>query len=235
VQTGPFNLSRTTVRVGIVVAAAVVVLTVAELTSERFKEFTADHSLISTFITEAVLLVGVYLVIDEIIGRRERRRWSDVTSFGMRALAKVARVPAEIIRRVVHELGAETGRETSSNSPPDELGDWLRADDARARSFANEMRRSASSLEEAIIRWGPTIVEDPDSAELLNLLPDVVDAARSAADAIVPAAGWLDRFRGTEETERPIGAWTEEDRQRFRGSLLEILQHVDELDRRLSP
>jgi hypothetical protein len=75
------------------VVAAVVALTVAELTSERFREFTGDHSLISTFITEAVLLVGVYLVIDELIQRRESRRWSDVTSLGMRALSAVAHSP----------------------------------------------------------------------------------------------------------------------------------------------
>jgi hypothetical protein len=77
-------------------------------------------------------------------------------------------------------------------------------------------------------------VEDPDSAELLNLLPDIVDSARSAAQAIAPAAGWLDRVRGREETET-VGGWTEEGRQRFKDSLLEILKNVDEFDRRLSP
>jgi hypothetical protein len=230
VQTGPFNLSRSTVRIGIVVGAAVLVLTVAELTSERFNEFTRDHSLISTFITEAVLLLGVYLVIDEIFRRRETRRWSDVTSFGMRALSEFARRPAEIVRRVVEELGEG---EASPDGLPDRLGDWLRADEARARSFADELRKSASRLEEAIIRWGPTIVEDPDSAELLNLLPDVVDSSRSAADAIAPAPGWLDRFRGTEEDGLP-GELAPEERQRFQDCLAEILRNVDELDRRLA-
>ena len=65
VRAGSPSLSRTTVRLACVVIGVVIVLTIAELTSERFKEFTGDHSLISTFMTEAVLLVGVYLVIDE--------------------------------------------------------------------------------------------------------------------------------------------------------------------------
>ena len=233
---------------------AVIVLTIAELTSERFNRFTGDHSLISTFITEGILLVGVYLVIDEIIQRRETRRWSDLSSLGLRALSAFARRPAEIIRRVFDELTVETGRaqpgsrlgggEVSPSRPEDyqelisvradEFGDWLRADEARTRTFAEEMRRSASGLEDAIIRWGPTLVEDPDSAELLNLLPDIVDSARSAAQAIAPASGWLDRVRGREETET-AGGWTEQGRQRFKGSLLEILKNVDEFDRRLSP
>lgn len=215
-------------RLALVVIAAVIALTIAELTSEGFSEFTRDHALISTFITEAVLLVGVYLVIDEIIGRREARRWSDVTSLGIRALSALAHRPAEIIQRAVDEFGrAASGDavdyEEAVSVHADELGSWLRADEARARLFAEEARRSASMLEEAIIRWGPTLVEDPDSAELLNLLPDVVDSARSVAQAIVPVQGWLD----------PVGG-KEDDRQRFRDCLLEILGNVREFDRRCS-
>ena len=94
-------------RLALVVIAAVIALTIAELTSEGFSEFTRDHALISTFITEAVLLVGVYLVIDEIIGRREARRWSDVTSLGIRALSALAHRPAEIIQTAVTEFDPE--------------------------------------------------------------------------------------------------------------------------------
>jgi hypothetical protein len=170
------------------VLAVVVVLAVAELTSERFKEFTGDHSLISTFMTEAVLLVGVYLVIDEIIQRRETRRWSDVMSLGVRALSTRADGPAVLIRRSVDELTvgdtpvAPVDYKDFVARRGDDLADWLRADHSRALSFAGETRRSASMLEEAIIRWGPTLVEDPESAELINLLPDIVDSARSTAD-----------------------------------------------------
>jgi hypothetical protein len=250
----PPNLSRKTVRLACVVVGVVIVLTIAELTSERFNQFTGDHSLISTFITEGILLVGVYLVIDEIIQRRETRRWSDLSSLGLRALSAFARRPAEIIQRGVDELPVETGRRQPSSrlgggedSPTrleyyqalisvraDELGGWLRADEARTRIFGEEMRRSASRLEEAIIRWGPTLVEDPDSAELLNLLPDIVDSARSAAQEIAPASSWLDRVPGREETEA-VTAWTEDGRRRFKDSLLEILKNVAEFDRRLLP
>jgi hypothetical protein len=215
------------------VAAVVVVLSVAELTSRRFKDFTAGHSLISTFMTEAVLLVGVYLVLDEIIQRRETRRWSDVMSLGIRALSARAEGPAVIIRRTVDELVAETESEPSGSEVAsadasgggsvdyeefvtgraDELADWLLADLARACSFAEETRRSASSLEEAIIRWGPTLVEDPDSAELINLLPDIVDAARSAADTITSASA---------------------DREVFRDCLLDVLKNADEFRSRAS-
>jgi hypothetical protein len=76
----------------------------------RFREFMSDHSLISTFIAEAILLAGVYLVIDEIIERREARRWGDVTSLGLRALSAVAYRPGEIVRRMVDELAVETRR-----------------------------------------------------------------------------------------------------------------------------
>jgi hypothetical protein len=123
------------VRIGIVVGAAVLVLTVAELTSERFNEFTRDHSLISTFITEAVLLLGVYLVIDEIFRRRETRRWSDVTSFGMRALSEFARRPAEIVRRVVEELG-------EGEASPDGLPDRLAIGSAPTRRVPARSRTS---------------------------------------------------------------------------------------------
>ena len=252
-QTGRPSLRSTTVRLGCVVVAAVVALTLAELTSKRFNQFTGDHSLISTFIAEAILLAGVYLVIDEIIQRRETRRWSDVTSLGMRALSVVAHRPAEIVRRSVDELtvGNARGRRDSrlhrSAASPggpvnyqevvgrraDELRDWLRADEARARSFSEQMRETAARLEEAIIRWGPTLVEAPDSAELLNLLPDIVDSARSAAQAIVPASGPLGPGYGQQQTGIPEGGWTEGDRLGFENSLLEILRSVDEFDRRL--
>jgi hypothetical protein len=231
----PPSLGRTTVRLASVVVAVVIVLTIAELTSERFKEFTGDHSLISSFITEAILLVGAYLVIDEIIERREARRWSDLSSLGLRALSAFARAPAEIIGRGVDELaaGRPENYEELISARADEFGDWLRADEARTRAFAEEMRRSASRLEEAIIRWGPTLVEDPDSAEAVNLLPDIVDSARSAGQAVAPASGWLDRVRGREETEA-VGGWTEESRRRFKDSLLEILKNVGEFERRVA-
>lgn len=241
-------------RLACVLVGVVIVLTIAELTSERFNTFTKDHSLISTFITEGVLLVGVYLVIDEIIQRRETRRWSDLSSLGLRTLSVFARRPAEIIQRGVDELAVEAGRappglrldggEGSPSRPEDyrewisvradELRDWLGADDARTHAFGEEMRLSAASLEEAIIRWGPTLVEDPDSAELLNLLPDIVDSARSAAQEIAPATGWLDPVRGREAAET-VASWAEQSRQRFQGDLLEILKNVAEFDRRLSP
>jgi hypothetical protein len=172
-------------------------------------------------------------VIDEIIGRREARRWSDVTSLGIRALSPLADKPAEISRGIVDDwaVEAETAQpvdyEETVSVHADELGNWLRADEARARLFAEEMRRSASRLEEAIIRWGPTLVEDPDSAEVLNLLPDVVDSARSAAQAIVPAPGWIDR--GTEGFAEDPAV---DDRQPLRDCLLEILRNAREFDRR---
>jgi hypothetical protein len=253
VQTGRPSKRPTTIRLACAVVGAVVALTVAELTSERFREFMSDHSLISTFIAEAILLAGVYLVIDEIIERREARRWGDVTSLGLRALSAVAHRPGEIVRRIVDELTVETmrahhaSRHGSADASPservdyeklvsvqaEELGDRLRANEARARSFAEETRKSAFRLEEAIIRWGPTLVESPDSAELLNLLPDIVDAARSAAEAIVPASGRLHPVRGREETGIPVRSWTEDDRRRFKDSLLEILRDEGKFDQRL--
>jgi len=212
------------------VLVVVVVLSVAELTSRRFKDFTGGHSLISTFVTEAILLVGVYLVIDEIIQRRETRRWSDVMSLGIRALSTRADAPAEIVRRAVDELvaldradappgGSVDYRELVSGRA-DELADWLLAEPARARRFAEEARQSASRLEDAIIRWGPTLIEDPDSIELVNLLPDIVDSARAAADTIAPTGA--------------TRVSTDTDRQLFRESVLEILKNADEFDRRVS-
>ncbi|MGH3038558.1 MAG: hypothetical protein ACRDLZ_04010, partial [Gaiellaceae bacterium] len=136
-----------------------------------------------------------------------------------RALSTRAEGPAEIIRRAVDEVTGETGvvdyQELVAGRAND-VGDWLRADEARGGSFAREMRQSASRLEEAIIRRGPTLVEDPDSAELINLLPDIVDSARVAAGAIEPAQ-----------------ARTDADRQLFADSLLDVLKNADELDRRL--
>src|SRR5262245_48560347 len=211
------------VRVGVFVLAAVAVLSVAEATSERFSDFIQDNSLLATFLAEAILLVGVYLVIDEIIERRAARRWSDVMSLGVRALSTRADGPAEIVRRAVDERAVETQADGSGDYQElvsrraDELADWLRADDSRARSFAEQMRRSATRLEDAIIRWGPTLIEDPDSAELLNLLPDIVDSARSAADAIVPPASRFDRVVA---------------RTPFKDSLLGVLKHADEFRRR---
>ena len=87
----------------------------------------------------------MYLVIDEIIERRETRRWSDVTSLGMRALSVVAHRPAEIIRRSFDELSAGTAGSRPDGPVDDrelvmrradELRDRLRADEGRARSFA---------------------------------------------------------------------------------------------------
>jgi hypothetical protein len=115
-----------------------------------------------------------------------------------------------------------------------EFGDWLRDDNERAVSFARAMRQGASGLEEAIIRWGPTLVEDPDSAELINLLPDIVDAARSAARSIAPASGWFDRTRTHEAVEVARGR-TDDDRQSFLDSLIVVLRNADEFDKRLSP
>jgi predicted tellurium resistance membrane protein TerC len=67
VQLASAGMRPSTVRVGVFVLAIVVALSVAEVASGRFEDFTQEHALLSTFLTEAVLLVGVYLVIDEII------------------------------------------------------------------------------------------------------------------------------------------------------------------------
>src|SRR5262245_26540282 len=216
-------------------------MSVAELTSDRVNDFTRDHALVSTFLTEAILLVGVYVVIDEIIERREARRWSDVMSLGVRALSTRAEGAAEIIRRAVDGLAVETRADGSVDyqefvsSRAEEVADWLRADDSRARSFAEQSRQSATRLEDAIIRWGPTLIEDPDSAELLNLLPDIVDSARSAAEMIVPADRWRDRAGRPDEAEGATREWTESERQLFKDNLLDVLKHADEFRGRVSP
>ena len=81
---------------------------------------------------------------------------------------------------------------------------------------------------------GPTLIEDPESAELLDLLPDVVDSARSAADAIAPA-GRLDGAGQKDETVATTPGWTEGERRLFKDSLLEILRNADEFLGRVSP
>ena len=215
------NLRRSTVRVALLVLAAVVVLSVAEATSERFSDFVQDNSLLWTFLAEAILLVGVYLVIDEIIERRDARRWRDVMSLGVRALSTRADGPAAIIRRAVDEVAeAPIDYEEFVSARSDELAESLRADGSRARSFADQLRQSATRLEDAIIRWGPTLIEDPESAELINLLPEIVDSARAAADTVAPPAGGL----GGADHPRPLNE-----------SLLEVLKHADEFQRRASP
>jgi hypothetical protein len=157
-----------------------------------------------------------------------------VRSLGIRALSTRAEGPAAIVRRAVDELvgSPETapGYEEFVAGRGDELAEWVRADARRARAFAQAMRQSASRLEEAIIRWGPTLVEDPESAELINLLPDIVDSARSAADTITPATGWLDPARREDE----ILAAADGDRQ-LTDNLVEVLQKADEFQRRVSP
>lgn len=218
-QLAPAGLRPSTVRVAVFVLVVMAALSVAEATSDGFSDFLHNNSLLATFLAEAVLLVGVYLVIDEIIERRDTRRWRDVMSLGVRALSTRADGPAEIVRRAVDELVTGDGSvdyEDLVTQRADELEAWLRADDSRARSFAQQMRQSATRLEDAIIRWGPTLIEDPDSAELLNLLPDVVDSARAAADTIAPPAS---RFGGAADVAP------------FQDSLLEILRHADEFQR----
>lgn len=220
-QLAPASLRPSTVRVALFVLGAVAVLSIAELTSERFNEFTRDHSLVTTFVTEAVLLVGVYLVIDEIIERRDTRRWRDVMSLGVRALSTRAEAPAGIVRSALDELADGSGDyEYVVTRRADDLASWLRSDESRARSFADQMRRSATRLEDAIIRWGPTLIEDPESAELLNLLPDIVDSARAAADTISPKTGLFDA--------RPKGDLP------FKDSLLEILRNAEAFERRVA-
>ena len=239
-QLAPASLRRSTVRIALFVLGAVVVLSVAEVTSDRFNEFTRDHSLLSTFLTEAILLVGVYLVIDEIIERREARRWRDVMSLGVRALSTRAEAPAEIVRRAVDELAVETQADGSVDYQDfvshgaDELADWLRADDSRSRSFSEQTRQSATRLEDAIIRWGPTLIEDPESAELINLLPEIVDSARAAANTIAPETGRFDPARRKAEPAHATQGWTDGHRQLFKDSLLEILKHADEFQTRVS-
>jgi hypothetical protein len=224
----------------LLVLGAVVALSVAEVTSERFNAFTRDHSLLTTFLTEAVLLVGVYLVIDEIIERREARRWSDVISLGVRALSTRAEAPADIVRRAVDELAVETRADAPADYEDfvsrraDDLADWLRADDSRARSFADQTRQSATRLEDAIIRWGPTLIEDSESAELINLLPEIVDSARAAADTIAPQTGRFDPAGRTAETAGATRGWTDGKRELFRDSLLEVLRHADDFQTRVS-
>jgi hypothetical protein len=78
------------------------------------------------------------------------------------------------------------------------------------------------------------LIEDPESAELLNLLPDIVDSARSAADTIAPPDGWVERAGRTDETVDATRGSTDGERQLFKNSLLELLKHADEFHKRVS-
>ena len=160
-QLAPAGVRPSTVRVALFVLAVVVVMSAAEVTSERFKDFTQEHALLSTFLTEAVLLVGVYLVIDEIIERRAARRWRDVMSFGIRALSTRAGGPAEIVQRVPHELLEPLVRREDASEAPCIEG-IERPRELLGTSSEHTRSRRCREADGVRILWLAFVVEEAD-------------------------------------------------------------------------
>ena len=87
---------------------------------------------------------------------------------------------------------------------------------AAVQDFARRSPERVPGLKTEISSLLRRGIEDDEAAGLLNLLPDIVDSARAAADAI---------------TSPVDDGWTDERRRQFEGSLLEILESANEFER----
>lgn len=194
--------------------AGVGILIVSELLFGGLSRFWASHQMTAAMIAFAFSVLLTVLVVEEVRGRREAKRWATVGDIAQRHLSGAAfRVCAGILQGTGWEEAGErlndavehlekTGERPGWEAPAllpetyeEDLADAIQDSEYRA-ALADAIDPLTEELDAALARWAAVMVITPDLAERLDLFSHL-------REAMGPLTGYLRRY-GDSELEQ---AW----------------------------
>ena len=167
--------SDRTDRLATVVGGVGVALAIAALASDFvIGSFWAKHAMLTSLVADMLIVVVSVAVINELIGRRERKRWSLLAQSVLFALVQSARLTWTALLEVLRLAEVKSGAIESLVEGAQVALDRQRVSAATRELLADAERRQV--LQRVVVR-----LSDPMSEVIANWAPVMVGAAPYAA------------------------------------------------------
>jgi hypothetical protein len=158
-------------------ALAVLVLVAAVASDPLAKGFWERHPLLSNLVASLVAVILTVAVINEILERRERRRWSVLAQYVLMELVRTARLTWTTLMELLGLMFAGDESEAALSAGAEALRDTPRlvgamcellADPQRRQRLHGAIERLMSRSDEVLGRWAPVMLNSAPYAEIID-------------------------------------------------------------------
>lgn len=139
--------------------------------------FWQSHALIASLLANLLVVAVTVVVINEVLDRRDHRRWSLLAQSVLFALIQTARATWTALVEELRLAEVESGALEPLRDAADATTDWTRvseaarallADDARRQSLQRLCLRLGEHASEVIAKWAPVMVNARPYTALLD-------------------------------------------------------------------
>lgn len=223
-------------------ALAVLLLAAAIASDPLAKRFWEHHPLLSNLVASLVAVILTVAVINEVLERRERRRWSVLAQYVLMELVRTARVTWTTLLELLGVMFAEDETDAALDAGAETLRDTPRvvgamrellADPERRERLHGAVERLMSRSDEVLGRWAPVMLNSAPYAE-------VIDRHVELYSRLAWVGSLLDHFEPTDDDPRrrrlsrsspAVQLQGEFDDEWLSDSLVAIAQLAERLDR----
>jgi len=223
-------------------ALAVLLLAAAIASDPLARSFWQRHPLLTNLVASLVAVILTVAVINEVLERRQRRRWSVLAQYVLMELVRTARVTWTTLMELSGLMFADDQADAALDAGADTLRDTPRAVGAMCELLADPERRERlhraverlmSGSDEVLGRWAPVMLNAAPYAE-------VIDRHVELYSRLAWVGSLLDHFEPTDEDPRrrrlsrsspAVQLQGEFDDQWLSDSLITIAQLAERLDR----
>jgi hypothetical protein len=187
--------------VAALVGAFLTALVATEVLVDSVREFWTQHPLTAGLVASAVALAVTVLVVDEVMRRRDAKRWSAVAETAMRELSTDAfaawtdvmdafgfgAVQGRFLDARWHGLSEESAQPRVEPILPPEfepaVGQRLN-DLSECARVAGRIDDVTEALSHSVAKWAPVMLQHADLAKALNVFSTMRDALISAGEGL---------------------------------------------------
>jgi hypothetical protein len=223
-------------------ALAVLVLAAAIASDPLAKGFWERHPLLSNLVASLVAVILTVAVVNEVLERRQRRRWSVLAQYVLMELVRTARVTWTTLMELLGLMFAGDETETALDAGAQTLRDTPRvvgamcellADPERRELLHGAVERLMSGSDEVLGRWAPVMLNAAPYAE-------IIDRHVELYSRLAWVGSLLDHFEPTDDDPRrrrlsrsspAVQLQGEFDDEWLSGNLVAIAQLAERLDR----
>ena len=188
----------------VVAVIALVILAAAVVSDATEEEYWGRHTLLAGLVASVIVVMLSVAVINEVLERRRRQRWSVLAQYAMFELVRNARMvwlglldvsgllQVGTNQRTSIDLNAQIVRDTARLA--EALGRTLRDHDSRA-GLHGEIAFLAAHADEVLGRWANVMIS-------VEMYAEIIDRHVELAGDIVWIGGLLDSSQPPEDVRR---------------------------------
>jgi hypothetical protein len=164
-------------RIALTAVVGLALILAAGVSDFLIASFWQRHALLTSLLANLLVVAVTVVVVNEVVDRRNRRRWNLLAQSVLFALIQSARATWTGMLEVLELVEVESGAVSSLRSAADVAGDASRVSQAASELLGDEQRRArlqrmcvglGEHASDVIAKWAPVMVSARPYAEVLD-------------------------------------------------------------------